>query len=171
LLFKRLDYDVLALTTVRIASLPHAALDQLCDTHPRLARTLWLSTGRDAAIHREWLLSVGQRPGIGRVAHLLCEMYTRNQAVGLIEDASFGFPLTQLEIGEACGITPVHTNRMLQQLRRSGLINMAAGRVTILDWDGLALVAEFDPGYLCLDAPPSRGDRRTEPGSARGAEP
>lgn len=147
---KRLDHDIVALTPVRMASVPHAALVRITEANPQLTRALWFMTLRDASVHREWILSVGQRSGVGRIAHLLCEMYMRCQAVGLVKGSSFPFPLTQIELGEACGMTSVHTNRMLQQLRRERAITVNMKQVTVLDWDRLAEIAEFDPSYLYL---------------------
>jgi CRP-like cAMP-binding protein len=150
-LLQKLDHDIVALTPIRVASLPHAALTRIITSDPQLTRMLWLYTLRDMAIHREWILSLGQRPAVGRVAHLFCEMFMRNRAVGLVEGSSFPLPLTQIELGEACGMTSVHTNRMLQQLRREKLVEVAGKRVHILDWDRLAEIAEFDPAYLYLE--------------------
>jgi CRP-like cAMP-binding protein len=147
---KKLDHDIVALTPVRMASIPHAALVRVTEANPQLARALWFRTLRDASMHREWILSVGQRSGVGRIAHLLCEMYMRCRAVGLVDRSSFPFPLTQIELGEACGMTSVHTNRMLQQLRREQAIRVSMKQVTVLDWDRLAEIAEFDPSYLYL---------------------
>jgi len=122
------------------------------EADPKLTRLLWHSTLRDASMHREWILSIGQRSGIGRIAHLICEMYMRSRAAGLTDGASFPFPLTQIELGEACGMTSVHTNRMLQQLRREQLVTMSMRRVRILDWERLVEIAEFDASYLYLDS-------------------
>ena len=151
-LLKKLDHDIVTLTPVRAASVPHAALERVTEANPRLTRTLWHSTLRDASVHREWILSIGQRSGIGRMAHLICEMYLRSRAAGLTDGASFPFPLTQIELGEACGMTSVHTNRMLQQLRREQAVAMSMKRVRILDWNRLVEIAEFDPAYLYLES-------------------
>ena len=164
-LLKNLDHDIVTLTPVRMASVPHAALERVTESNPRLTRTLWHSTLRDASVHREWILSIGQRSGIGRIAHLICEMYVRCRAAGLTDGASFPFPLTQIELGEACGMTSVHTNRMLQQLRREEAVAMSMKKVRILDWNRLAEIAEFDPSYLYLDniGPLSFSSRRGQP--------
>jgi CRP-like cAMP-binding protein len=151
-LLKKLDHDIVTLTPVRMASVPHAALERVTEADPKLTRLLWHSTLRDASVHREWILSIGQRSGIGRIAHLICEMYMRSRAAGLTDGASFPFPLTQIELGEACGMTSVHTNRMLQQLRREEAVAMSMRKVRILDWDRLVEIAEFDPSYLYLDS-------------------
>jgi CRP-like cAMP-binding protein len=151
-LLKKLDHDIVTLTPVRMASVPHLALERVIEADPRLTRILWHSTLRDASVHREWILSIGQRSGIGRIAHLICEMYLRSRAAGLADGVSFPFPLTQIELGEACGMTSVHTNRMLQQLRREQAVAMSMKKVRIIDWDRLAEIAEFDPSYLYLDS-------------------
>jgi hypothetical protein len=95
-------------------------------------------------------------------------MYVRNRNAGLTDGASFPFPLTQIELGEACGMTAVHTNRMLQQLRREEAVSMSMKRVRILDWDRLVEIAEFDPAYLYLD---SMGPLSFLPGRANSVRP
>jgi CRP-like cAMP-binding protein len=150
-LLKKLDHDIVALTPVRLVSVSHVALERAMTTNSQLTRRLWLSTLRDTAVHREWILSVGRRTAVGRIAHIICEMYWRNRAAGLVEGMRFSFPLTQVDLGEACGLTSVHTNRMLKRLRREGAIETGTKKVRILDWDRLTGIAEFDPGHLYLD--------------------
>ncbi|WP_449409393.1 Crp/Fnr family transcriptional regulator [Methylobacterium komagatae] len=84
------------------------------------------------------------------MAHLFCELMLRLETVGLAVDHSCQLPLTQYELGDALGITSVHVNRILRELRESGLITLSGGRLTIHDWDALAKAAEFDPSYLHL---------------------
>lgn len=151
---KRLDHDVITLTRCRIALVPHERLKELTERFPHLARVYWAMTNIDAAIQREWTLSLGRRPAISRMAHLLCELTIRLGVIGLTENNSFEFPLTQVEFGECLGLTSVHVNRTLQELRRRGLIELQSRRVTIFDFEGLKGVAQFDPAYLYLDKQP-----------------
>jgi CRP-like cAMP-binding protein len=123
----------------------------LTERFPRLARLFWFSTNVDASITRELALSLGQRSAMSRMAHLFCELYERLQVVGRAEPDSYAFPLTQRELAECLGLTVVHANRTLQELRRRRLVELEARRLTILDREGLEEVAEFDPDYLYLD--------------------
>jgi CRP-like cAMP-binding protein len=151
---KRLDHDVLTLSPCRIGVVPHERVMELTDRYPRLARVYWLMTNIDAAIHREWTLSLGQRVAISRTAHLFCELYVRLELGGLTEGNSFPFPLNQRELSECLGLTTVHVNRTLQELRRRGLIELTRERLTIRDRGALEAVAEFDPAYLYLEKRP-----------------
>lgn len=149
-LLQRLEHDVEALSPVRIALFPHASLRRISETHPHLARMLWLSTLLDAALHREWVLSVGRRTATERVAHLFCELFERMRVVQLTCDGSFALPLRQGDIADACGLTSVHVNRTLRTLRDLGLVEFRSRKVVILDHKALADIAEFDPFYLHL---------------------
>ena len=148
---KRLDHNIMALTPCRIALAPHDRLNALSRDHPHLARLYWFLTNLDAAIHREWVLSLGLRTAASRIAHLLCELHVRLGLVGLTENTSYGLGLTQTDLAESLGLTPVHVNRSLRRLREHGLVEFRSGRVTIHDLPGLERIAEFDPAYLYLD--------------------
>jgi CRP-like cAMP-binding protein len=151
---KHLDHDVITLSPCRIAVVPHENLKTITEQHPHLTRLLWLMTNIDAAIHREWTVSIARRSALSRVAHLMCELMVRLQVVGRASQPSYDFPLSQAELSECLGLTPVHTNRTLQEMRRLGLIELVPGRVTIVDLEALKKVGEFDPMYLCLDHQP-----------------
>lgn len=144
----RLDHDLRTLTPCTLATIPHERLHEVTEKYPRLTRILWFSTNIDAANHREWALSLGQRSAISRIAHLFCELLVRLEIVGLVDGSSYEFPLTQREISECLGLTVVHANRTIQELRRRELIELDQRRVTILDRRALEALAEFDPGYL-----------------------
>jgi CRP-like cAMP-binding protein len=148
---KRLDHDVLALSDCNIAIVPHDRLRKTTEQSPRLARVYWSSTGVDGAITRELALSLAQRSAISRMAHLFCELYIRLDMVGRARPNGYDFPLTQRELAECLGLTVVHVNRTIQELRRRGLIELESRQLTILDRRGLESVAEFDPAYLYLE--------------------
>jgi CRP-like cAMP-binding protein len=148
---KHLDHDVLAMSDCTIAVVPHERLQDLTDRHPRLGRIYWFMTNIDAAMHREWALSLGQRSAISRMAHLFCELYVRLEVVGRTSNGGYDFPLTQRELSECLGLTVVHANRTIQELRRRNLIELENRQLTILDRRGLEGVAQFDPTYLYLD--------------------
>lgn len=148
---KRLDHNVMAITDCRYAVFPHGRLRQMLEKHPHLTRVYWLMTNIDAAIHREWTVSLGRRPAPSRMAHLFCEILERLRIVGQTTGDSYQFPLTQQELGDCLGLTSVHVNRTLQSLRRQKLIEVEKGRVNILDLAGLQALGEFDDDYLYLE--------------------
>lgn len=151
---KRLEHDVISLTPCTVAIVPHEKLRQITERHPHLTRVYWFLTNLDAAIQRERTLSLGKRSALARTAHLLCELFVRLEIVGLTSGNSYNFPLTQAELGECLGLTAVHVNRTLQELRRRELIRLEQRRLTILDQSAIHDVAEFDPSYLYLERKP-----------------
>ncbi|MES2057380.1 MAG: Crp/Fnr family transcriptional regulator [Pseudomonadota bacterium] len=148
---KRLEHSVAALTPVTIATFPHAAIRALTERSAALTELLWRSTLVDAAINREWIVSVGARSAAARLAHLFCEMFTRLERIGMTRGLEFDFPVTQIDLADATGLTAVHANRMLRQLREQGLVEFRQGLVKILDWAALKDFAGFDTGYLFFD--------------------
>lgn len=148
---KRLDHDVISITECTIAVVPHDRLMILTEKYPHLARIYWMSTNIDAAITREMALSMSQRSAIQRMAHLFCELHVRLGIVGATRGATFDFPLTQRELSECLGLTVVHVNRTLQELRRMGLVEAQNREIRLLDKPRLQALAEFDPLYLQLE--------------------
>lgn len=148
---KRLDHDVIALSDCVVGVVPHERLQDITERFPRLARAYWFSTNVHAAINRELALSLGQRSAISRMAHLFCELYMRLDAVGRARSDGYEFPLTQRELSECLGLTVVHANRTLQELRRRGLVTLENRQLRICDRRGLQGLAEFDSAYLYLD--------------------
>ena len=147
---KRLDHDIMTVTQCRVALVPHERLRELTEKWPHLTRLYWFNTNLDAAIHREWTLSLGRRSAIARLAHLLCELNIRLEITGLTNNNSYDFPLTQVELAECLGLTSVHVNRTLQELRRRGVVELQNRRLTINDLPALKVIAEFDDEYLYL---------------------
>ena len=152
---KRLDHDVVTLSECVIGIVPHERLRDVTDRFPALASAYSISNNVDAAITRELALSLGQRSAIGRMAHLFCELYLRLDAVGRTQSNGYAFPLTQRELSECLGLTVVHANRTLQELRRRGLVELENRHLTILNRRGLEGIAEFDASYLYLDKRPA----------------
>jgi CRP-like cAMP-binding protein len=146
-----MDHSIGTLTPCKIAYIPHSALLDIIDRYPRITRALWRDTLIDAAVFREWMVGLGRRSSYERIARLLCEVYLRCEAVGLTNGHSYPFPITQTELGDATGLSLVHVNRTLQELRGDGLITLQARTVTVEDWEGLKRAGEFDPKYLHLD--------------------
>ncbi len=147
---KQLDHNILALTNATVVLVPHARLTEITERHPHLARVYWFLTVLDAAIHREWVLSLGRRSAIERIAHLMCELRIRLGLIGRADDRGFDLPLTQADLSDCTGLTPVHVNRTLRELRERGLMEFRSKHVTILDMAGLKALAEFDDSYLYL---------------------
>lgn len=153
-LLKKLDHGVIALTPCHVAVVSHDNIRRITESHPHLTRLLWLSTLIDGATHREWLVAMGRRSALGHFAHLICELFLRLQAVQRTDGHSFQLPVTQAELGDTLGISTVHVNRVVQELRTERLITWQGDVVTILDWDRLIQVADFDPTYLYLEREP-----------------
>lgn len=154
LLMKQMDHGIMALSDCVVAPAQHGDLRRLTELHPHLTRLLWLETVIDGAIHRQWLVAMGRQNAASRLAHLICELYLRLEAGGQAEDHHFTVPLTQTVLGDILGLTPVHVNRVMMELRHQGLIEWKGAQVVILDWDRLATFAEFDPIYLRLRRDP-----------------
>ena len=146
-----LDNSVGTITPCKVGFIQHDALNELCFRHPRIAAGLWRETLIDASIFREWVLNVGRRDARSRMAHVMCEMLVRQQAVGLARDQSCDLPVTQAVMADAIGLSTVHVNRVLQELRGAGLIRWKGTTLEVLDWPGLKEQAGFDPSFLHLD--------------------
>src|SRR3954464_2502423 len=145
-----MDYGLASLTACKAMFISHETVRNLMQGCPRLGDAFWRDTLIDGAVFREWMLGLGRREAYGRMAHLLCELYVRLKAVGLTNGDAYAFPLTQAEFGDALGLSTVHVNRTLQDLRGEGLITLRGGLVTVLDWERLKKAGEFDPTYLHL---------------------
>jgi CRP-like cAMP-binding protein len=143
-----MDHAIVALTAATVAFIPHSVFDALPADRPKLARALWWSTLVDEAVLRAWIVNLGRRDAFAGIAHLICELHARMRNVGLAEGNRFELPLTQEVVADALGLTPVHTNRVLQRLRAEKLIRLRRGALTILDADRLREAADFDPDYL-----------------------
>ena len=150
-LLKKMDDGVAAATRCKVAVVPHRNLLEITKRYAYLTRVFWMTTLVDGAVHREWMTGLGRLEARDRLAHAICELYVRLDSVGLIGDRSYDLPLTQSELADAFGLSNVHTNRILQELRGSGLIDLRGKKLTIRDWDRLREMAQFDPDYLHID--------------------
>jgi CRP-like cAMP-binding protein len=142
------DHNVQSLGRSTVGVVNRDAIADLIGKDADIRRAVLLDSLVDASIFREWVVNVGRRDARGRIAHLLCELALRLDAAGVADGSMFDFPLTQEQIADATGLTAVHTNRTVQSLRKDGLISLAANRLTILDWKGLADVGDFSERYL-----------------------
>jgi CRP-like cAMP-binding protein len=146
-----MDHSLGALVPSQVGMIPHSALYRLTERFPKIAAAMWRDTLIDAAIFREWLAGVGRRSAKQRIAHLFCELYVRFRSVGLGEARGFELALTQAEMGDALGLSTVHVNRVLQDLRADKVISTRGRFLQVDDWPGLVAAGDFDPTYLHLD--------------------
>ena len=148
LLLRKLDHSIGTLTPARVAYIPHATVLDWIKHHPGLGQLLWRATLIDAATANEWVVNVGRRTAYQRTAHLLCELMMKMRLAGLARGLACDLPLTQIELADALGLTPVHVNRTLQWLRGESLIEFGSGILTVRNWRELKRAAGFDPAYL-----------------------
>lgn len=151
---KKLDHSVVALSAGRVGFVPHDALARITEEAPHLTRVLWALAEVDGAIQRTWNAYLGRRSALMRMANIICEMYARLKVVHLVNGTSFVLPISQAELGDILGLSVVHTNRVLQELRATGLVEWQRQLVTIRNLEQLQELAEFDPTYLSLDSEP-----------------
>jgi CRP-like cAMP-binding protein len=142
------DHTVQALTRADVALIPRDAIQRLAAERPAIARAISVLLMIEASISREWILNVGQRPASARIAHVLCELAVRLEAQGLTDDHGYELPMTQEQLADVVGLTPVHVNRTLKVLEGQGLLKREKRRVTFPDWQGLRDVADFNQRYL-----------------------
>lgn len=147
-LLDRMDHSISTLSACRILAFPRQRLGELTEHRGQLSQALWWSTMVDEAILREWLVNIGGRSSDKRVAHLICEMQHRTKAVGLSDGNGFEMPVTQDELADAMGMTPVHMNRSFQALRTRGLIFTEGRRVGTANLKRLMEFSDFNPIYL-----------------------
>lgn len=165
----RLDHDIDSINSVRLQPIGHDQLDALKITSPELLCRLWQVSLLDSAISRYWIFRIGRLPGLARIANFFCEMLVRQYVRGLCGTDRFELPLTQSDLGEACGMTPVHANRMIGELRAEGICNFMDGAVEVGDFAGLFRMGQYSWDYLYLPEEVSADLRqRLTPGAVRG---
>ena len=150
LLIEWMDHSLGTLTQAVVGFIPHDAVRSLTRSSYRISEALWRETLIEASIYREWMVGIGRRSAPSRIAHLLCEFLTKMTALGLADGKSCQLPLTQPEIADALGLSTVHMNKKLREIREAGLITLRANRLKVLNWKGLCALADFDPDYLHL---------------------
>jgi len=145
-----MDHALIATSDCKVAFIEHEPLRALSHRHPVAGDRLWRTSLIDAAIFRAWIMAMGRKPAPEQLAHLICECFVRMAAVGLTEKNSCFLPITQEQLADALGLSAVHTNRSLQELREQELVEWSSGMVVIRDWSRMRLRAGFDPAYLHL---------------------
>lgn len=146
----RMDHGVTTLTSARIVRAESSTIEALVQDHPSIAGALRAAEKVEEATLREWLVNIGARPALERIAHLFCEIELRLRAVGLVENDRCDMPITQYDLADTAGLSSVHVNRTLQELRRQGLITLTGRALTIHDRPSLRALAGFEAGYLRL---------------------
>ncbi len=166
----RVNAHLCALGPVVIAFVPHSFFREAKARSARLSRALSLLMLADMACLQTWLTNLGSRDSLSRVAHLICEITVRLRAVGLGRDLRFPSPFTQSDLAAICGISPVHANRTIQDLRRRELLQWQSRTITVTDWTGLTRLAGFHPDYLMLRQAPVL-EPAPDPAPKHGSEP
>ncbi len=152
-LLDKMDHSIGTLCPCQVVQLPRRVIVEMTERRPSLVRAVWMCSLVDGATLREWLLNIGQRSAPHRISHLFCELHERMKAVGLTEDGSFELPLTQSELGDTMGLSIVHVNRSLKELRDAGLVSLRNERIAIPDIHRLREYSDFDSSYLHLRWP------------------
>lgn len=147
-LLHRQDHSIAAMTDLHVGEISRDIMEALVLSRPELAKAMWVNALVAASIQREWCVNIGKRIAFERLSHLLCELFHRLSAVGLVTGNSCTLPLTQYDLADATGLTAIHVNRTLQELRRLGLIELRRRQLIIPDLERLQQAAEFDPAYL-----------------------
>ena len=145
------DHSVQMLSKGRVACIAAEDLHELAFQRPNVGRALWTDTLVDGSIFREWIATIGRRDALTRITHVLCEFALRMEAAGLGQRGNYELPMTQEQLADATGLTPVHINRTIKQLRATGLIEGNSPRSVIIgDWRKLAEAGDFNSNYLHL---------------------
>lgn len=153
-LLDEMDHNIGTLTACHVASLSPDRMERLITATPLLTQAFWRSQLVDEGVMRAWIVSMGRRDSLQRVAHLMLELYVRMRTVGLTTGETCRMPLTQTVLADALGLTPVHLNRVLRTLREREVMTFSLGTLDIQDIGALVRIAGFDDNYL------HRRDRR-----------
>lgn len=145
-------FSVTMLTPARVVDIARSTLEEIVARHPGISTALVRADLVEREILAEWLCNIGRRSAQQRLAHLLCELLLRLQSVRLAQDGLIEMPLTQIDLADALGLTPVHVSRTLQSLRREMLVERVGRFLRILDFEKLAKLARFRPDYLSYRA-------------------
>jgi CRP-like cAMP-binding protein len=163
------DVHLTALGPVVVALVPQAFLHDISSQSANLARAFRRLDLAETSRLRNWIINLGTRDSLARVAHLICEITVRLRAVGLAQDFRLPSPFTQSDLAAACAISPVHANRIIQELRRRNVLEWKSRAIRIVDWRKLVHLARFEPGYLgmrhmngLLHPPPTLSIARVE---------
>ena len=144
------DHSVQMLTRGHVALVPRADIQRVARSSASIGHAILVSILVEASIFREWILNIGRRDAKSRLAHVLCELAVRLDAHGLADDMGYHLPMTQAELADALGLTPVHLNRVIRTLEVDGLIHRSKRDISFPDWDRMRDIADFNDRYLHL---------------------
>ena len=147
-LLAEMDHSIQTLTPALVATIDRAEMDAILERHPSVANAMYIGQLIDEGTMRAWITSMGRRASIERVAHLMSELYLRARSIGLTAEATLTLPLSQLLLADSLGMTAVHLNRVLKQLRIAGAMELKRGKLIISDPAALTKIAGFDDNYL-----------------------
>jgi CRP-like cAMP-binding protein len=147
-LLAEMDHSIQTITNATFAMIDREEMDAIIDQHPKIAKAIYVAQLVDEGTMRAWITSMGRRTSIERVAHLMCELYIRARNIGLSSETSFTLPLSQLLLADSLGMTPVHLNRILRELRVAGAMSLTRGSLVLSDLAKLVQIAGFDDNYL-----------------------
>ncbi len=150
-ILREMDHSIGSITDVTVADLSREFFEEISAGYPRIVTALWWESLVDAAIQREWTLNLGQRTALERMAHLLCELFFRLRLAGLTNGESCDFPLTQADLADASGLSKVHVNRTLQELRSANLIVLKGKTLVVPDLRRLMDAGLFNSNYLHME--------------------
>ena len=147
-LLDEMDHSIQAITKAKVSTVSRDEMERMIDNHRNIAKAMYSAQLVDEGIMRAWIVSMGRRNSTERVAHLMCELYLRAVTLGMTDGDEFALPLSQLVLADALGMTAVHINRILKDLRLAGTMSLKRGSVNILDPVKLVQIAGFDENYL-----------------------
>jgi len=147
-LLAEMDHSIQTITQAEVATIEREQMDALMDMHPKIARAMYISQLVDEGTMRAWITSMGRRTSIERAAHLICELYVRAHNIGLTSSPELSLPLSQLLLADALGMTPVHLNRVLKELKLQGAMTLQRGTLVVINPEKLISIAGFDENYL-----------------------
>jgi CRP-like cAMP-binding protein len=150
-ILKEMDHSIGTITAVTVTDLSREFFEEISAGYPRIATALWWETLVNAAIQREWTMNLGQRTALERMAHLFCEVFLRLRLAGLTEDSSCELPLTQADLADATGLSKVHVNRTLQELRAARLVALKGKTLTVPNLERLMNAGLFNANYLHME--------------------
>lgn len=147
-LLEQMDHSIQSIGPAVVATIERPEIDRIMDGHPNVAKAMYLAQLIDEGTLRAWITSMGRRTSIERVAHLICELYLRARNIGLINGQQLILPISQIMLADALGMTPVHSNRILKELKASGAMSLSRGSLLMSDPEKLVQIAGFDENYL-----------------------
>lgn len=147
-MLSEMDHSIQTATAASVATISEGEMARIMDDHADIARAMYSAQLTDEGTLRAWIVSMGRRSSLERVAHLTCELYVRACSTDVTDGSEFVIPLSQNVLADALGMTTVHINRVMQELKLAHALNLKRGSVVIVDPGKLAQIAGFDENYL-----------------------